>query len=145
MQQANAKVKPSKALTIEYVNLKGMELDRIKKHGPPRYNSEQLDEMINKRLDRGMKNGKMAANLSYQKVELKSDIGHLAKIIADAKDHKTREEASHQILVLESKLSKVMEALRLEKERESQYFDTRDEEGAQHKMSVMELEKKLAA
>jgi hypothetical protein len=43
--------------------------------------------MINKRFERRLKEGKLQGfNLSYQKVDLQSDIGHLNKMINDTND-----------------------------------------------------------
>ena len=47
--------------------------------------------MIQKRFDRRMKQGSLGGlNLSYQKVELQSDIGHITLLLKEAKDDKSK-------------------------------------------------------
>lgn len=104
VQASSAAKKKSDSLKLEKIRIKSDELEKVKRHGPPKYSHQEVEEMITKRQDKGIKSGKMAVNLSYMKVEIKSDIGHLEKILADTKDHKTRVDATQQKERLERKL-----------------------------------------
>jgi hypothetical protein len=58
--------------------------------------------MINKRFERRLKEGKLQGfNLSYQKVELQSDIGHLTKMINDTTDSEIKKRCQKAIKDLE--------------------------------------------
>jgi hypothetical protein len=86
----------------------------VKKFGPPKYDSKQIDDMVERNFQRRMKDGKITGmNLSYQKVELRTDIEHLSKKIADSKDPKFRQQAELDLRELKKRLVMIIEALRL--------------------------------
>lgn len=61
-------------------------LERLKKEGPPKYTPDQVEEMVNHKLERRLRDGRSGTiNLPYEKTRIDGDIGLVERNLEKAR------------------------------------------------------------
>lgn len=61
-------------------------LERLKRDGPPKYTPDQVEEMVNHKLERRLRDGRSGTiNLPYEKTRIEGDIGLVERNLEKAK------------------------------------------------------------
>lgn len=125
------------------------QLEKIKKEGFQKYSSEEIEELVNKRLERKLKDGRSnTVNLPYERTRIDGDIGMLERLKAKTASKTIQEKDDIMILQntetklkylyhLKSMVDAAVEQLRIQNTRSIQL-----ENG--QKKSIEEVEAELA-
>jgi hypothetical protein len=61
-------------------------LERLKRDGPPKYTPDQVEEMVNHKLERRLRDGRSGTiNLPYEKTRIEGDIGLVERNLEKAR------------------------------------------------------------
>lgn len=74
------------ALSLSKYQSKLTYLEKLRKEGPPKYTPEQVEEMVNQKLERRLRDGRSSTvNLPYERTRIDGDIGLVERNLEKAR------------------------------------------------------------